>query len=85
VGTLLGLLIVSSLVRGLTMARVPFEDQKIVLGAVLIVAAVAYQLVSARQGRRRPPSGRSPQENREAPTDQPPTSSQTPFVVPQGD
>jgi len=51
-GSLLGLLIVSSLVRGLTMARVPFEDQKIILGAVLIVAAFVHQMVGARGTKR---------------------------------
>ena len=52
-GTVLGLLIVSSLVRGLTMARVPFEDQKIILGAVLIAAAVLYQVIGARASKSR--------------------------------
>jgi rhamnose transport system permease protein len=52
-GAMLGLLIVSSLVRGLTLARVPFEDQKIVLGVVLALAAIAYQ-VSARLAARAP-------------------------------
>lgn len=47
-GTILGLLVVSTLVRGLTLARVPFEDQKIVLGAVLITAAIVQYIVSAR-------------------------------------
>jgi len=51
IGTVLGLLIVSSLVRGLTLARVPFEDQKIVLGAVLIAAAVVHHLMAARSAR----------------------------------
>jgi rhamnose transport system permease protein len=52
-GAILGLLIVSSLVRGLTLARVPFEDQKIVLGVVLALAAIAYQ-VSASLAARAP-------------------------------
>ena len=47
-GTVLGLLIVSSLVRGLMMARVPMEDQKIILGIVLIVAAVVHQIGAAQ-------------------------------------
>jgi len=50
-GAMLGLLIVSSLVRGLTLARAPFEGQKIVLGLVLLLAAVVYQLVQRRGGR----------------------------------
>ena len=52
-GTVLGLLVVSSLIRGLTLARVPFEDQKIILGAVLITAAVAHQFFAAYAERRR--------------------------------
>ncbi len=53
VGTVIGLLIVSSLTRGLTLARVPFEDQKIVLGAVLIAAAVVHHLMETRGARKR--------------------------------
>lgn len=52
-GVTLALMIVSSLVRGLTLARVAFEDQKIILGAVLIVAAVVHGWASARGGDRR--------------------------------
>lgn len=51
-GTMLGLLIVSSLVRGLTLARVPSEDQKIALGLLLLLAAVVYQLIQRYGGRR---------------------------------
>lgn len=66
-GTMLGLLIVSSLVRGLTLARVPFEGQKIALGVVLLVAAVVYQLLQRRAGSVRPAAGRSAGENRGMP------------------
>jgi rhamnose transport system permease protein len=53
-GAVLALLVVSTLVRGLTLARVAFEDQKIILGAVLLAAAGAQVLASARlSGRRR--------------------------------
>ena len=52
-GTVLGLLIVSSLVRGLMMARVPMEDQKIILGVVLIVAAIVHQIGAAQARRKR--------------------------------
>lgn len=54
-GSVLGLLVVGSLVRGLTLARVPFEDQKIILGAVLITAALIQQF-SAGSRRRPSPS-----------------------------
>lgn len=60
-GAMLGLLTVSCLVRGLTLARVPFEGQKIVLGVVLLVAAVGYQLVQWRAAQVRP-GGRSAPE-----------------------
>ncbi len=63
-GTMLGLLIVSSLARGLTLARVPSEDQKIVLGLVLLVAAVAYQLIQRRANRVEPATGRTPGDGR---------------------
>jgi len=52
-GTILGLLVIGSLVRGLTLGRVPFEDQKIILGAVLITAAIAQQVFAARKTRAR--------------------------------
>ena len=52
-GAVLGLLVVSSLVRGLTLARVPFEDQKIILGAVLLVAAAAQHFLAQRVAARR--------------------------------
>lgn len=67
-GTVLALLIVSSLVRGLTLARVPFEDQKIVLGLVLLVAAVIYQLIQRRAGRTTPSAGRSQAPGQEMPS-----------------
>ena len=66
-GTVLGLLIVSSLVRGLTLARVPFEGQKIVLGLVLLLAAAVYQLIQWRAGQVRPVAGRSREDGREMP------------------
>lgn len=55
-GAILGLLIVSSLVRGLTLAQVPFEDQKIVLGFVLALAAIAYQVRASVASRSRRPA-----------------------------
>jgi len=51
-GVVLALLVISTLVRGLTLARVPFEDQKIILGAVLLAAAGAQVLASAHFGPR---------------------------------
>ncbi|NPV47305.1 MAG: ABC transporter permease [Armatimonadetes bacterium] len=67
-GTMLGLLIVSSLVRGLTLARVPSEDQKIVLGFVLLLAATVYQLLQWRGGRSGPSGSRSSGDERRIPT-----------------
>ena len=67
-GAMLGLLIVSSLVRGLTLARVPSEGQKIVLGLVLLLAAVVYQLIQRRARQVRPAAGRSPGEGRGTPS-----------------
>lgn len=66
-GTLLALLIVSSLVRGLTLARIPLEDQKIVLGLVLLVAAVIYQLVQSGAQRLRPKRSRAAGQEMSAP------------------
>lgn len=67
-GTMLGLLIVSSLVRGLTLARVPSEDQKIVLGLVLLVAAAVYQLLQWRGGPSGRPESRSVSDDRRIPS-----------------
>ncbi|MDI9584690.1 MAG: ABC transporter permease [Acidobacteriota bacterium] len=58
-GAVLGLLVVSSLVRGLTLGRVPFEDQKIILGAVLLIAAVAQHFLAQRATRARTSAAKS--------------------------
>jgi hypothetical protein len=47
---------------------VPSEDQKIVLGLVLLLAAVVYQLIQRHATQTRPEASRSKGERRETPS-----------------